>query len=145
MEYPRFIREIVGSFLAGVEERNRKKEEEKKKREEKERKQVIIDWMADQLVDFVIQGWYAYTKQSDPKLKTREGVKQHVRWWEYGRKEKEFFRNNYAAHNTSNIPLAIYDGFAAKFPEEGSCRLFLRFNYTAIWEAVREKMGKEIF
>lgn len=145
MEYPRFIRELVGAWLEGVEERNRKKEEEKKKREENERKQVIIDWMVDRLVDSVIHGWYLYTKQADPKLDTREGVKQHVRWWSSRRKEDEFFRNNYSYYNMYTIGLELHKEFAAKFPEAPSCRVFLRSNYTAIWEAVREKMSKEIF
>lgn len=145
MDYPRFIRELVGAFLEGVEERKRKKEEEKKKREEKEHKQVIIGWMVDRLVDSTIKGWYLYTKQSDPKLETREGVKQHVRWWSSWRKEDEFFRNNYSYYNMFTIGLELYEEFAAKFPEEPSVDVFLRSNYRDIWETVREKISKEIF
>ena len=144
MKLPRCIREIIGAFLAFGEVRKRKKAQE-------QRRQLVFDWLVNKLVDFVIKGWYASTNQTDPVLKTREGVQQHVRWWPHWRKYDEFFSRNYA-FNTSNIQRDICDAFADKFPEEKSrtsyldpCISYLDLNYVDIWRAVMKKMCKVIF
>ena len=137
MKYPRFIREIIGTVLTFRETR-------KRKNEQKQYKRLVLDWLAERLVDSVIQGWYTSTKQSDPVLKTREGVKQHVYWWNPWRKYDEFFSRN-PAFNTSNIQRDVCEAFAIQFPKEGSCTSYLDLNYIDVWYAVMKKMRKEIF
>lgn len=137
MKIPRFIREIIGTVLTFRETRKRKKEQ-------KQYRRLVLDWLADRLVDYVIQGWYTSTKQSDPVLKTREGVKQHIYWWNPWRKYDEFFNRN-PSFNTSNIQRDVCEAFATQFPKEVSCTSYLDLNYIDVWHAVVKKMRKEIF
>lgn len=138
----RFIRELVGDFLEYIACLARARKEEKQKEEDRKSRQHIIDWVVDQLVDYIIQDWYISTKQTDPKLKTREGVKQHIRWWSSARKRGAFFYYN-NLYMSNKLPEPLCDEFAKKFSKV--CIVFVRNYYDPVWEGVRDKIVKELF
>lgn len=138
MDWPKCIREFVGMFIAYKERVDREREREKVQK-------PMFDWLVDKLVDKVIEGWYTHTKQTDPTLLTKEGVRKHVRWWTSWRKDDEFFRLN------NVIPISKLDDdichtFQEQFPDSNMVASVFFYNHKlSIRKAVEDKIRKEIF
>ena len=138
MDWPRCIREFVGMFIAYRERIKRELEYERTQK-------PMFDWLVDKLVYRVIEGWYKNTKQTDPTLLTKEGVRKHVRWWTSWRKNEEFFERNDEIHS-NKLGDGICRAFREQFPESNMyVTVFFHAYKQEIRKAVEDKIRKEIF